>query len=344
MVMEDIKKMELPALSETIRNRNYQSSGRCPFKAYVYMFLGLLLSPIITIIAITAFSFALVVPELTFIFFMFISIKGAILVFIGLIILSILAPISIGVPIGFIEAVIGRAGKCRNEKISTVFGFLAGALGGLFLFVIVMIGNAIEGSVSDNVSVISITLIGIVFGVGGAIGGYWGIKEQAFCEKCGLWYDKWGKEINYSARIAEPLAAALNKKGELSFSDAVEAIENIRLTDRLPENQYPSITLRTRKCPNCSDADVQWHATANWGKGESELFIMRFMAGAMLIPLRAISTIFGQDKNIVPAVAKISVFRFLSSFFETKQKYSSEWFTLMLPASFSRKLEDQLFS
>ena len=72
--------------------------------------------------------------------------------------------------------------------------------------------------------------------------------------------------------------------------------------------------------------------------------VLKAMSMTVLLPLRAVSTLLGQGGRIVPlVVANVSLFRVMPTLFEGGEDKSNEWFTIMLPARFSRRLERQLF-
>jgi len=298
--------LALPYLSPSVRERQYRLSGKCPPRAYGFMLLGLLLSPVSTLVAWIAFAFLLVVMAIVVVLItvlpLIITQLVAILIVLVMALLVVVSPLIIGFVVGIVEASIGRLGKCRSPAIGAIMGAIAGfsglaiSVGLLFAasIIIMVIQDGIPGT-SDPLSafvggVMIASCSGVLFAPGGAIGGYLMIKEGVFCEECGEWYGEWIPTVGFGIGILLPLARALNEKLDQPGDDAEEILEGIEEVGRPVGGQYPRVVVKTRRCPNCPGADVQWQVTVNWEKGKSE-----------------------------------------------------EWFMLMLPAEFSRRLEKQLF-
>ncbi|MBU0495144.1 MAG: hypothetical protein KKB13_25150 [Chloroflexi bacterium] len=294
----------LPYLSSSVLDRQYEFSGQTPRRAYVYMLLGLLLSPISFVVAWILFFLVVMVAVLvgtvavvvlaiiplgiTQLLAILIAVIGALLYFLAV----VLSPVIVGGLVGVVEASIGVIlGKCRNPTVVVIMGFVAGLVG-LLPFVLLAVIVVLYGSGPAGLHpgpVLFAIVFGLLFAVGGAIGGYLAISNQVFCEDCVEWYGGWSPEVGFDINLLVPLAKALNEGiGQQENSQVI--IEGSEELNQIVGEKYPRVILRMRKCSNCPEADVQWKATVNWEKDKSK-----------------------------------------------------EWFTIMLPAGFSSRLEKELF-
>jgi hypothetical protein len=258
----------------------YRFSGECPGRAYGYMLLGLLLSPLSNIAAWVLFGVGVMALGLVILILVVLPLLVtqlvAVVLLLGMAVLSLASPIIVGAMVGYVEALLGRKGDCRSPTAAGIFGAIAGFLGGIPFSALSIIAGVAEDTSGMSATEPPPTVVllamflcfNIFFAVGGAIGGYWGIKEGAFCESCGVWYGKWTPAVRFGLGILKPLARTLNERiGEQDDNDA-GAVEGLEDVDRLAEDQYPKVALKIRKCPGCPDAHVQWQATVNWEKSK----------------------------------------------------------------------------
>jgi hypothetical protein len=287
----------LPPLSDAVLNRKYEFSGITPPMAYVYMLLGLIITPITNILAWLLFwlivTVVVVITGILAIIPLLITQLFAIVVVIAIAIGTFLSPAIVGAAVGYVEAYIGRFGKCRSPVIGGIAGAVAGFVGALpSLIIITVVAMTDTGTEETPWAVIPIMLccVGGFFAAGGALGGYWGIQEGVFCEACETWYDGWRPAVGFDIKLAKPLAYALNDQLDEIGAYGEGVLVESEYVDRVVGEHYPNIVLTTRRCKNCPEADVQWKATFNWKKDKSE-----------------------------------------------------EWFVIMLPVGFSRRLERDLF-
>ena len=307
----------LPALPDSLLTLKPKSSGACPPKAILFMFLIAL--PINLIWSMVAhylgivFSFLAMLVLLLNTYADTVCVPVSVVSFLFTAIFTLLVifvyPITVGRVSGAIVGRLGKIGHCRNSSIA---GW-AGGLSGLFTY----IGHSLVSLYSDgrlcpiitvyikkldddlNVIVthdrpwwlfVVMALEFLVVIIATAVVASSAISDSPYCETHKTWYGRWQRGV-FSVSAIQAVANAMQTRD-------VRHLESIV---RLEQETYPHLVIKTRGCPSSPLCDVEIMGTAFW-------------------------QVTSVDKNGNPST-------------ETKSK---SWFDLMMPSAFGHALEKAL--
>ena len=179
-------------------------------------------------------------------------------------------PAVVGVVMGLIVGALGKSGKCRNPSAA---GW-AGAFTGVFVYaahiaiaflfysgfhILTVSVDTIEDLFDVSITgtpwwmYVLIVIEAVIVVASSAASASGAIGESAFCEEHEVWYGPW-QEAMYAVEWADQIAATLE-------SGAVQGLEGV---ERLPQQTFPHLLVRIRRCPVGSACDVELAGRVAW--------------------------------------------------------------------------------
>lgn len=339
----DHLEIELPEITPSILHHANSFSGRTTFRSWLLMFLGLLISPFTMFASVMLWGVSIYAATFLMIFF-FLFAPGClawillpILALFIIIVIGYLFSFITGLPVGYIESSLARKGNCRNPIVGAIMGSTAGFLGlGIYPLILIL---TLPMDQETIIPVLIFSAFCVLAAWGGGLGGYWGIKQAAFCERSGNWYGKWSPEKRLPLDALTPLAEQINKLGSDDVSHlAPDGLRQFMFGVPSGDNGS-ALIIQVRKCPKCPDADVEWHAFLHLQTGQKKQGYLEFVGNSMVFPLK----VFAKEKQfLAQMIRRHKILQFLPNLFHKNAPASErlvEWFDIMLPARLSIQLE-----